>query len=205
MRTRLWLLASLCLFSFISVSSNATEIHPVKGNWYLFDVDNLVSQSGSTEWIDAQLDETLGYSGDGSPLTFSFSLTTSSFLHVVDAGISGDIFSLSINGNHFTTSTVTPDSGIFIGNDFDSAWSFDAFSRLSILLAPGDYRVTGFLNQSALDESGSPFMATVGALQIVEASEPATLILLSIGLVGFALRRRSVQAARKTCNKGMFL
>lgn len=205
MRTNLWLSASLCLFSFISFSSNATEIHPVKGNWYLFDVDNLVSQSGSTEWIDAQLDETLGYSGDGSPLTFSFSLTTSSFLHVVDAGISGDIFSLSINGNYFTTSTVTPDSGLFTGIDFDSAWSIDAFSRLSIFLTPGHYTATGFLNQSALDEYGLPYMATVGALQIVEADEPGALISLSIGIVAFVLRRRSVYCAKKMRNDGVLV
>jgi hypothetical protein len=203
MRTNLWLAASLCLLSFFSVSANATEIHPVKGNWYLFDVDPLVAQSGGTEWIDAQVDQSLGYVGDGSPLTFSFSLTTSSFLNIVDAGISGDIFSLSINGSHFTTSTVALDSGLFAGIDFDLAWSTDEFSRLSIFLAPGHYTVTGFLNQSAVDDSGSPFMATVGALQIVEADEPAALLLLSIGIVGLALRRRSVLRAKKMCNEGV--
>jgi hypothetical protein len=124
-------------------------------------------------------------------------------LNIVDAGISGDIFSLSINGSHFTTSTVALDSGLFAGIDFDLAWSTDEFSRLSIFLAPGHYTVTGFLNQSAVDDSGSPFMATVGALQIVEADEPAALLLLSIGIVGLALRRRSVLRAKKMCNEGV--
>lgn len=191
MRIKVLVAASFWLFGAISVGTSATEINPVSNSWYLFDVDTLVSQSGGTEWIDAQVDESLDYVGDGSPLTFSFSLTTSSILNLVDAGISGDVFSLSINDKHYTSYMVGAGSGLYAGTDFDSAWATADFSRLSVLLAPGDYKVTGFLQQSAVDELGSPYLATLGGLQIVEADEPGLFVLLSIGMLTFILRRHS--------------
>lgn len=197
MRAKLLLVASFLLFSFTCITSSATEIHPTSETWYLFDVDPLISQSGEAAWIDAQYDDTLGYTGDGSPLVFSFTLATSAFLNVVDAGISGDIFSLIVNGDYYSTSAVEADSNLFSGTDFESAWSTDAFSRLSILLAPGHYTLTGSLQQSAIDEFGSSYMATVGGIQIVEADEPGTLLLLCIGISAFLLRRRSA-TSRKT-------
>ena len=203
MRTNVLMAASFWLFSAMSVSTSATEINPVNNNWYLFDVDTFVSQSGGTEWIDAQEDESMGYVGDGSPLTFSFSLAKSSFLNLVDAGISGDVFSLLINGEHHTTSAVVADSGIFVGADFDAAWSTAGFSRLSVLLASGDYTITGFLSQSATDELGSPYLATVGGLQIVEADEPGLLVLLGIGMLTFMLRRHARPS--QLSNKGVLV
>jgi len=202
MRINMMITASLWLLSSIYASASATELYPVNNNWYVFDVDTLVSQSGGTEWVDAQEDESLGYSGDGSPLTFSFSLAKFSFLNLVDAGISGDVFSLSINGEHYTTSTVSADSNVFVGADFDLAWSSAPFSRLSILLAPGDYTVTGFLHQSAVDEFGYPYSATLGGLKIVEADEPGLLLLLGIGMLTVALGRRSRHGVTKPSDKG---
>lgn len=202
MRGYLLLLSSL-LFSIVAVHSTATEIVPANGNWYLFDIDPLVAQAGNTGWIDAQSDETLGYLGDGSPLVFSFSLLTSSYLNIVDAGIAGDIFSVVINGKQFTTSNVAADSGNFAGIDADYAWSLAEFSRLSILLEPGTYTVSGFLQQSAQDEMGLAYMATVGALQIVEADEPGALLLMGFGLLVFGLRRQ--YALHATNNQGVAL
>lgn len=205
MRINVMIAASLWLLCGISASTSATELYPDNNNWYLFDVDTLVSQSGGTEWIDAQQDEPLGYIGDGSPLTFSFSLARYSFLNVVDAGISGDVFSLLINGEHYTTSAAAADSGVFAGADFDLAWSTAAFSRLSLLLAPGDYTVTGFLNQSAVDEFGSPYLTTLGGLKIVEADEPGLWLLLGVGMLTVTLRRRSQYGVTKLCDKGVLV
>lgn len=189
MRIYLFLVSSLFL-SLCAAFSSATEIVPTKGNWYLFDVDPLVAQSGNTEWIDAQSDNALGYVGDGSPLLFSFSVATHSYLNIVDAGISGDIFSVLVNGKLFKTSAVAADSGKFAGVDADYAWSLDDFSRISIFLAPGIYTVTGYLEQSAQDDSGLPYMASVGALQIVEADEPAGMLLLGLATLALGIGRR---------------
>ncbi|HSC68387.1 MAG TPA: hypothetical protein VLC79_11875 [Cellvibrio sp.] len=190
MRNNFLLTASILLLSMISAVASATVINPASNNWYLFDVDAQVSQSGGTEWIDAQQDDSLGYVGDGSALTFSFSLATSSVLNLVDAGISGDVFSLLINGNNYTSSAVAADSGLYAGSDFDYAWTSAEFSRLSVLLTPGDYTITGFLNQSAADEFGSAYFATLGGLQIVAVDEPGILLLLVVAALAFGLRRR---------------
>jgi hypothetical protein len=202
MRSKLLILAGLWLVSLISFSTNATEIYPVNGKWYFFDVDEAVSQSGGVEWIDAQGDELLGYVGDGSALSFSFLLTTSALLNVVDAGFSGDIFTLLVNGNHYTSSFVKADSNTFAGADFVAAWAATEFSRASILLVPGHYTVSGFLNQSAIDEYGLAYMASVGGLQIIEVSEPGVFALALIGLALLILRRRYRIIVNSSFDKG---
>ena len=202
---KLLLLVSFCLAGIISVSVNATEIHPVKNSWYLFDVDTVVSQSGDTEWIDAQVDESLGYVGDGSALTFSFSLTRSAFLNVVDAGLAGDVFTLLINGHNHTGSSVAADSSAYAGLDFGAAWAAPEFSRLSILLAPGFYTVTGFLNQSAADEYGVPYLATAGGLQIVNVVEPGIVVLFGMGLFLLFLRRKARRNTNAFFNEGVLV
>lgn len=202
MSKKLLALASFCLASIISTSVNATEIYPVKNSWYSFDVDALISQSGDVEWIDAQEDESLGYVGDGSALTFSFSLTRAAILNVVDAGLAGDVFTLLINGQHHTGSSVAANSGAYAGFDFDAAWAAAEFSKLSILLAPGSYSVTGFLNQSAVDEYGSPYLASVGGLQIVDVAESNIFVLFGLGLALLILRRRSGVNANTFFDKG---
>ncbi|PUA29511.1 MAG: hypothetical protein B0W54_02705 [Cellvibrio sp. 79] len=191
MRNKFFLMVSLWLINMVSVGASATEIHPANGSWYLFDVDALVSQSGGVEWIDAQQDDALGYTGDGSALTFSFSLTNSAFLNLVDAGLAGDVFTLLINGNSYTSSAVAAESNAFAGIDFDAAWAAPEFSKLSVLLAPGSYTITGFLNQSAIDEYGVPYMATAGGLQIVNVVEPGIFVLFGMGLFLLFLRRKA--------------
>lgn len=200
---RFLVLVSSVLFSAIAAHASATEIIPGTGNWYLFDVDPLIAQSGNTEWVDAQSDAPLGYVGDGSALVFSFSLLKRSYLNIVDAGIAGDMFSVVINGKKFSTSSVAADSGNFAGIDADYAWSLAEFSRLRLLLEPGTYTVSGFLQQSAQDEVGLPYMATVGALQIVEADEPGAILLIGFGLLAFGLRRQ--YALRANNNPGVAL
>lgn len=189
MRTRFLCAASLWLLSLVAPVSNATEIPLTDGSWYAFDIDPLLSQSGGVEWIDAQVGGSQGYAGDGSPLVFSFSLSTASVLHVIDAGISGDIFSVLVNGLEYSTSAVAANSGLFAGVDFDSAWSMNEFSRLSLLLAPGDYTLSGLLVQSAVDESGEPYMASVGGLRIAKVNEPGGLVLLGLALGILGLRK----------------
>lgn len=197
MRNKILIISSLWLFSVFSVGAHATEINLAKNSWYLFDVDSFSSQSAGTEWIDAQVDTSLGYVGDGSALTFSFLLTNEAFLEVVDSGLSGDVFTLLINGLQRTGSSVSANSGVYVGGDFESAWVSPAFSRLSIFLAPGFYSVAGFLQQSAVDEFGAPYLATLGGVRIVDVDESGSLILLCLGGVVLMLRRFYLSRANK--------
>ena len=153
-KARLTILASALAAGALSLPLHATTVSPVtNGNWYQFDVDDLIANSGGTEWIDGITGEP-GYNGDGSALTFSFTLGNAAILKITDAGFAGDEFKLTINGNDYFSSAVAdfyPDS---IGTDFDAALNSGSYSHFSILLNPGSYVVTGELAQSALDDFG---------------------------------------------------
>lgn len=190
MRKYLVSLVGFCAASVLSFNVCATVINPTADEWYALDVDELVAQDAGLGWIDGQVDEIYGYVGDGSALSFAFTLTKSSILTVVDAGIAGDVFSIFVNGMAYVSSTVAAYSDEYVGTDFNAALLNSGFSRLSLILDAGDYTVSGLLSQSAIDAGGAAFNATVGGLRIVEADEPGALILLSIACAGLLLARR---------------
>jgi hypothetical protein len=190
MRNYLIFLVGLCVASVLSCNVSATMIKPVVNGWYALDVDELVAQDASLGWIDGQLDDDKGYVGDGSVLSFAFTLTKSSVLTVVDAGIAGDEFGVLVNGVAYVTSAVAAYSDEYAGTDFDAALLNSGFSRLSLILDAGSYTVSGFLYQSAIDPDGAALNATIGGLRIVEADESGILILWSIAGGGLLWARR---------------
>lgn len=192
-------LAMLCVASLLSLNVSATVINPAFNEWYLWDVDELAAQDAGLGWIDGQLDDDKGYVGDGSALSFAFTLTKSSVLTLVDAGIAGDEFGILINGVVYVSSAVAAYSDVYEGADFAAALLNPEFSRLSLMLDAGSYTVSGFLHQSATDADGIAFNATLGALQIVEADEPGALVLLSIACGGLLLARRKSRVNTKEC------
>lgn len=183
-------LVTCCSAGLLSVDALSTVIHPEANEWYAFDVDSLIAQDAGLGWIDAQLDMEKGYQGDGSALSFEFSLVKSSFITIVDAGIAGDEFGILLNGITYTTTDVEAQSDVYAGIDFDTAWTDPAFSHLTLFLGAGSYSLTGFLHQSALDLDGFEFNSTVGGLKIVEADEPGSLALLVLLFAGLFIRHR---------------
>lgn len=164
------------------------------GRWYQFDVDELVSASGGLEWIDAIVDESGLYTGDGSVLSFTFTLANPGALTIVDAGFGGDQFSISVNGTEYVTSAPTLHDDQNSGTDFDSALSDNArYSFINIMLGAGEYTVSGELSASALDESGLPYNATVGGLRVSEVPLPAAgwLFFSALAPLFAMLRRRT--------------
>jgi hypothetical protein len=159
----------------------------VPGQWYDFTVDDLAAQSGGVDWIDYT---------DGSALSFTFSITAPTQLRVVDAGIAGDTFNVTVNGISQLTSAVpvvaySPTAVVV--TDFDAAWANPSFSRGSWLLtAPGSYTVTGVLAQS-VSNGGAPLNSTIGAVMLAAVPEPGTWALLLAGLavLGVTARRRA--------------
>jgi len=191
-------LAALALAVAISAPVHATTINvTTDGRWYEFDVDDLTSLSGETEWID-NVTGPAGYNGDGSTLTFSITLTDDAALRAVDAGFARATFQV-FNGPTFLfeTSAVPQTDYSTAGNagtDFDAAFADHAnFSYAEFLLGPGTYAIKGALSQSVLD-GVTPLNATVGAVSITAVPVPAAAWLLGSALAGgfgFARRRRS--------------
>ena len=177
--------------STIATAAMATVISPSLNQWYSFDVDETVAQDTGLGWIDAQFNTAAGYAGDGSSLSFVFALSTTSLLTLVDSGYAGDVFGIWINGSYHQSNLVLPNSTAELGLEFESALLNPLFSQISILLSPGDYTITGELVQSALDDNGIPFNATVGGIRISSVDEPSILLLmLSLGSILFLHRHR---------------
>ncbi|NPU92919.1 MAG: hypothetical protein HPY82_13510 [Gammaproteobacteria bacterium] len=189
-------LAAALLAAAISVPAQATSVNvTTDGSWYQFDVDEFVAGSGGLEWIDAITDSNGLYSGDGSALSFTFTLNQAGTLSIVDGGFGGDEYRVSVNGvDYFTSTPLTPDFSS-VGTDFDAALAdTDGFSYLNLFLDPGTYTVTGLLHVSASDPYGGPYNASVGGLRVSEVPVPAAVWLLGSGLLGLAARLRRRRA-----------
>lgn len=174
---------SAVLLSALSGHVQAVTLN-ADGQWHAFDVDSDLSNSGGLEWIDL----------DSNTLSFDFTLTGSAILKVVDGGFAGDRFQVFDNGLLVDQTSLAvnnyPDG---VGLDFDAAFANTSFSRGVFLLAAGNHSITGLLSQSALDDTGSPLNATVGAVSLTAVPVPAAawLYMTGAGLLGLVSRRRN--------------
>jgi hypothetical protein len=162
--------------------------------WYSFDVDSSYATSGGLEWIDAQFNT--GYNSDGSALNFTFTLTDSADLNVVDGGFAGDQFQVLDNGIALGfTSVPTNTYPAAVASNFDAAWADIQYSRAVFHLGAGLHNITGLLSLSATVNGDSNFNATIGALSLTPTAVPIpgalALFLAGSGLMGFISRRRA--------------
>ena len=194
------LLAGLVVALAATGSAHATSIGiAADGNWNEFDVDNFAATSGGVEWID-NVTGPAGYAGDGSPLSFSFTVTSQVRLDIVDAGLAGDTFIFALGGNGgigigqtSSVAATTYETAANVGTDFDGAFADHGnFSYASLFLAPGNYTLGGSLAQS-VSFAGDPLNATVGAVRVTAVPVPAAVLLLSpaAGLLAGLRRRRA--------------
>ena len=176
-------LALAASFGAQAVTVNITQTE----QWYAFDIDDLSSANGGTGWIDTG-------ANFGADLSFSFVLNAPTFLRVIDAGFAGDRFNVAIDNGSVITSLAT---GLAVNSfptstgNYDIAWANSDYSRLSTLLAPGSYIVSGDL--LAAGGGGAPLNVTTGALMLTPVPEPGTWAMLfaGLGLLGSIIRRRA--------------
>ena len=174
------------LISTFLPAANAAALN-TDGSWASFNVDANLAPF-SFQWID----------DTGAPLSYTFNIAAgfTGLLTVVDAGFSGDSFSV-VNGSTLlgltssvangATSSTTP-----IQFDYDAALADTSFSRGTYLLSEGAYTISGSMTVSAFDANG-PLNASFGGLR-VEVSpvpEPSAMACLLAGLclMGFITLR----------------
>jgi hypothetical protein len=168
------------LFAILALgASTATLADPIATNqWYSF-----------------------GFAGDGSSLAgaygdavdpasigvpngpWTFTLSGPGMLEVTDLEESGDWFTFFDNGSSIGT-TSTPTWGDEIGEDIGGALADSNFSRGFFVLGAGDHSITGVLNAGSVGNGDGAFIVNTAV------PEPASLALLSLGLLGVGLMRR---------------
>ena len=180
--------AALALAGVGSAQATIVDITaPAYGTWQVFDVSDLLSASGGTEWIDI---------ADGSTLTFNIVVPTGYAAHVtvVDGGFAGDAFGVFANGSLLgSTGPAVDTQAVNVGLNFDAALADSRYSRGVFELGAGTYSLTGVLTLSATD-SGLPLNTTVGGLRVDVSAVPvppsAALMVAGLAALGLLVRRR---------------
>lgn len=166
---RTLLAAAIAAFSF---NAHAVSI-ATDGSWSEFDFD-----AAGSSLYDLNTMET----------SFTFTLNQASLLRVVDAGFSGDQFTIVANGNTLGTTSFPIAQGASEDPIFDAAtvWNDSRFSKGSWNLAAGSYTITGTATLSALDSG-------MGYLSVTAVPEPESyaMLLAGLGLMGAITRRRN--------------
>ena len=188
-RLRVALTGSVAALGLASASAGASTIDITNASgWQQLDVDNFLSLSSGTEWIDGHTDATNpAYQGDGSALSFVVNNTSAVFLTVITGGFAGNRYDVYDNGSLLGITSQVATSTTSIGTNFDAALARGNYSTATYLLAAGSHTITGDLYFSAdgLD-------ASVGAVAVNAVPLPASawLLLSGSGLLAFVSRRR---------------
>lgn len=160
-------------FAALSLNAHAVSV-PTDGTWFDFDFDG----AGSSLYDLSSLET-----------SFTFTLSQSSILRVVDLGFSGDRFNIFANGVSIglTSAPVAQETEAIY--DIAAVLNDSRFSKGNWNLVAGNYTITGIA-------VASPYGNGYGSMSVVAVPEPEswTLLLAGLGIVGTIARRRSLNA-----------
>jgi hypothetical protein len=156
------------------------------------------------QWVEFSVSKDLtgdlGWANfDGQALSFDFTVAEGfvATLSVVDAGWSGDRFTVTNQGQEIGTTSVSVNGDLNTQPivDFDQAFANNDFSRGVYTLGAGQHSISGLLSTSLVHPDLGPLNATIGAvrLQVSAVPEPASVatLLAGLSLLTVMLRRKN--------------
>jgi PEP-CTERM motif len=193
MRPKRWCVVLLLSVGVLALASSRANADPISlnGSWTVLDEIMTVPSFFSGGPVS---------SSPPSSSPWEWNSTRFVRLDATDLQVVGDRFEIYDTGTLVFTAPLLPDWSAYGSDPFDSppfttnpdvAWATMAFTKGSLLFAPGAHLITVRSIQKPLTVAGHPFEDSTMAFRATAVPEPGTLTLVGTAILGaLGMRRR---------------